>query len=110
MARWQGVATQKGAFGSIPATGKAATWTGISIFRIVDEPGEGGRRNRRRGCLECVPTARPGSAAGVGWIAPGSAQNLQHLYATFTAPLRLRSLPLSYFPASRPKPPWQASQ
>jgi steroid delta-isomerase-like uncharacterized protein len=36
VARWKGVATQKGAFGSIPATGKSATWTGISIFRIAD--------------------------------------------------------------------------
>jgi steroid delta-isomerase-like uncharacterized protein len=36
VARWKGVATQQGAFGSIPATGKSATWTGISIFRIVD--------------------------------------------------------------------------
>ena len=36
VARWKGVATQKGAFGSIPATGKSATWTGISIFRIAE--------------------------------------------------------------------------
>jgi steroid delta-isomerase-like uncharacterized protein len=36
VARWKGVATQKGTFGSIPATGKSATWTGISIFRIAD--------------------------------------------------------------------------
>ena len=36
VARWTGVATQKGAFGSIPMTGKSATWTGISIFRIVE--------------------------------------------------------------------------
>jgi steroid delta-isomerase-like uncharacterized protein len=36
VARWKGVATQEGAFGSIPATGKSATWTGISIFRIAD--------------------------------------------------------------------------
>lgn len=34
VARWKGQATQKGAFGAIPATGKSATWTGISIFRI----------------------------------------------------------------------------
>jgi predicted ester cyclase len=36
VARWKGVATQKGAFGRSPATGKSATWTGISIFRIAD--------------------------------------------------------------------------
>jgi predicted ester cyclase len=36
VARWKGVATQKSSFGSIPATGKSATWTGISIFRIAD--------------------------------------------------------------------------
>jgi predicted ester cyclase len=36
VARWKGVATQKGTFGSIPATGKSATWTGLSIFRIAD--------------------------------------------------------------------------
>lgn len=36
VARWKAVATQKGACGSIPATGKSATWTGISIFRIAD--------------------------------------------------------------------------
>ena len=36
VARWKGVATQKGAFGGIPATGKSATWTGISIFRIAE--------------------------------------------------------------------------
>jgi steroid delta-isomerase-like uncharacterized protein len=36
VAHWKGVATQKGAFGGIPATGKSATWTGISIFRIAD--------------------------------------------------------------------------
>ena len=35
VARWKGVATQTGAFGPIPATGKSATWTGISIFRIT---------------------------------------------------------------------------
>jgi predicted ester cyclase len=45
VARWKGVATPKGAFGGIPATGKSATWTGISIFRIAtgkvaDEIGE----------------------------------------------------------------------
>jgi steroid delta-isomerase-like uncharacterized protein len=34
--RWKVVATQKGAFGGIPATGKSATWTGISIFRIAE--------------------------------------------------------------------------
>ena len=34
--RWKGVATQQGAFGGIPATGKSATWTGISIFRIAE--------------------------------------------------------------------------
>jgi steroid delta-isomerase-like uncharacterized protein len=36
VARWKGMATQKGAFGGIPATGKSATWTGISIFRIAE--------------------------------------------------------------------------
>src|SRR5262245_21769371 len=36
VARWKGVATPKGAFGGIPATGKSAPWTGISIFRIAD--------------------------------------------------------------------------
>src|SRR5262245_5195563 len=36
VARWKGNGTQKGAFGGIPATGKSATWTGISIFRIAD--------------------------------------------------------------------------
>jgi steroid delta-isomerase-like uncharacterized protein len=36
VARWKGVATQKGAFGGIPATGKSATWMGISIFRIAE--------------------------------------------------------------------------
>ena len=34
--RWKGEATQEGAFGGIPATGKSATWTGISIFRIAE--------------------------------------------------------------------------
>jgi steroid delta-isomerase-like uncharacterized protein len=36
VARWKGVATQKDAFGGIPATGKSVTWTGISIFRIAE--------------------------------------------------------------------------
>jgi predicted ester cyclase len=36
VARWKGVATPKGAFGGIPATGKSATWTGISIFRFAE--------------------------------------------------------------------------
>jgi steroid delta-isomerase-like uncharacterized protein len=36
VARWTGVATPKGAFGGIPATGKSATWTGISIFRFAE--------------------------------------------------------------------------
>jgi steroid delta-isomerase-like uncharacterized protein len=45
VARWQGQATQQGAFGAIPVTGKSATWMGISIFRlahgkVVEEIGE----------------------------------------------------------------------
>jgi steroid delta-isomerase-like uncharacterized protein len=36
VARWKGVATQQGVFSGIPATGKSATWTGISIFRIAE--------------------------------------------------------------------------
>jgi len=36
VARWKGVATHKGAFGGIPATGKSATWTGIGMFRIAE--------------------------------------------------------------------------
>jgi steroid delta-isomerase-like uncharacterized protein len=35
VARWRGQATQKGAFGAIPATGRSATWMGISIFRVA---------------------------------------------------------------------------
>jgi steroid delta-isomerase-like uncharacterized protein len=35
VARWQGQATQQGAFGAIPVTGKSATWMGISIFRLA---------------------------------------------------------------------------
>jgi steroid delta-isomerase-like uncharacterized protein len=35
VARWQGHATQTGAFGAVPATGRSATWTGISMFRVV---------------------------------------------------------------------------
>jgi steroid delta-isomerase-like uncharacterized protein len=36
VARWKGVATHKGSFGAIPATGRSATWTGITIFRIAE--------------------------------------------------------------------------
>jgi hypothetical protein len=32
---WKGHATQKGAFGAIPATGRSATWMGISICRVA---------------------------------------------------------------------------
>jgi len=44
-ARWKCEATQKGLFGSMPPTGRAVSWMGISIFRvvegkIVDETGE----------------------------------------------------------------------
>jgi steroid delta-isomerase-like uncharacterized protein len=35
VARWKGHATQQGAFGAIPMTGRSATWMGISIFRVT---------------------------------------------------------------------------
>jgi hypothetical protein len=40
-----------------------------------------------------------------GKNAQSCAQNLQHLYTIFTAPLRLLSWPLSYSTASRPRTP-----
>ena len=35
VAQWKGMATHKGTFVALPATGKSATWRGISIFRII---------------------------------------------------------------------------
>ena len=35
VARWKGHATQQGAFGAIPMTGRSATWTGISMYRVT---------------------------------------------------------------------------
>jgi steroid delta-isomerase-like uncharacterized protein len=35
-ARWKCQATHRGAFGSIPPTGKTVTWMGMSIIRVVD--------------------------------------------------------------------------
>jgi steroid delta-isomerase-like uncharacterized protein len=34
--RWTFSGTHKGSLLGIPATGKSVTWTGITIFRIVD--------------------------------------------------------------------------
>ena len=34
--RWTFTGTHKGSFMGIPATGKKVTWTGITIYRIVD--------------------------------------------------------------------------
>ena len=36
MLRWTFSGTHKGSFMGIPATGKRVTWTGITIYRIVD--------------------------------------------------------------------------
>ena len=35
-ARWRAQATQQGALGSVPATGKPVSWMGISVFRLIE--------------------------------------------------------------------------
>lgn len=36
MLRWTFSGTHKGSFMGIPATGKRVTWTGITVYRIID--------------------------------------------------------------------------
>ena len=88
VARWKGVATQTGAFGSIPATGKSATWTGISIFRIADgkvaeEIGE----EDALSVFQQLGVVPPLEQGGMRRALPKIYSIIRHFYGTFTTSL-----------------------